>query len=296
MSDDRSATHRRRSVGPVQLHTVEAGDPSGPLVVLLHGFPEFWYSWRHQIPALVDAGFRVVAPDLRGYGLSDRPAGVAAYRVEALVADVVGLVRACGAARATLVGHDWGGVIAWLVAMARPDVVARLAVANAPHPAVFAAALRTPKQWLRSAYIGLFWLPVVPELLLGARSAAGVRWLLRAAAVHADTFTGDDLRHYAETFDGPQALTAPLAYYRALPRHGLASPRPFDARIVTAPTLILWGAQDLALPVRLADPGSARAPDRQVEVIPEAGHFVHADAPERVNALLTGFLSPLLQS
>src|SRR5579884_3024966 len=159
-------THRHASVNGVRLHYVEAG--RGPLVVLLHGFPEFWYSWRHQIPALAAAGFRVLAPDLRGYNESDKPPGVAAYGLERVAGDVAALVRHAGERRAAVVGHDWGGGIAWWLAMHRPDVVGRLAVLNAPHPAAFRRELRTPGQLLRSWYVFFFQLPALPEWLFRA--------------------------------------------------------------------------------------------------------------------------------
>ncbi len=213
---DELVTHRMVDVGEVTLHVAEAG--TGPLVVLLHGFPEFWYGWRHQIPALAAAGYRVAAPDLRGYGLSDKPRGEAAYGGPALTGDVAGLVRALGEQRAVVVGHDWGGVIAWLTAMSRPEVVDRLVVANAPHPAVFGRALASPAQLLRSSYMGFFQLPAVPELLLGAGGATVLRRLLRAATVRPDAFTEADLARYAEAFAEPGALSGALAYYRSMGR------------------------------------------------------------------------------
>ncbi len=279
--------HREGVVNGVRLHWVEAGD--GPLVVLVHGFPEFWWSWRHQIPALVAAGFRVVAVDLRGYNRSGRPAGLRAYRSTVVAADVAALVRACGAGPARLVGHDWGGIAAWLVAASDPRVVDRLVVVNAPHPLAYRRGLRRPTQALRSAYVALFQLPAAPELALGARRCAGLRRLLTTAAAPG-TFTDDDLERYAEAFSQPGALTAALAYYRAL---RLPPYRPVPAErsgVVRAPVLVVWGRRDPALSPALADPGDDLAPDCRVEMI-DAGHFVHAEAPARVNALVTGFLA-----
>src|SRR5919199_846997 len=126
-------THHHAIVNGVRLHYVEAGE--GPLVVLLHGFPEFWYSWRKQIPALAAAGFRVLAPDLRGYNLSDKPPGTHAYRMEMLTADVAGLIAHAGGGRAAVVGHDWGGAVAWMMPLRHPAAVSRLVILNAPHPA-----------------------------------------------------------------------------------------------------------------------------------------------------------------
>jgi pimeloyl-ACP methyl ester carboxylesterase len=303
--------HRMVEVGDVRLHVVEAGE--GPLVVLLHGFPEFWYSWRHQIPALAAAGYRVVAPDLRGYHLSDRPGPVSAYRGEALTGDVAGLIAACGESRATVVGHDWGGIVAWLTAMTRPEVVERLVVCNAPHPARFAEGLRSPQQWVRSAYMLAFQAPLLPELVLSAGRGAALRALLRLAAVRPDAFTDAELARYAEAFPDPAALRGPLAYYRWMgrrmaggmdvgaltrrllgrgrPQTGGDTPRAQRVRRIDAPTLVLWGTRDPVLPVSLADPGEEHVPDRRVRLVEHAGHFVQADAPEQVNAALLAFLA-----
>ncbi len=287
---DDVVTSCEATVNGIRLHWVEAG--SGPLVVLLHGFPEFWYSWRHQIPALAAAGYRVVAPDLRGYAQSGKPAGYDSYTGAALTGDVAGLVAACGAQRATVVGHDWGGVIAWLTALTRPEVVERLVVLNAPHPAVFARAVRNPWQAVRSAYMALFQLPVVPEAMLRANDFAMLRLALRAMSVRPDAFTASDLDRYAEAFARPGALTGALAYYRVQGRSLARAARTARTpRTVTAPTLVIWGRRDPVLGVDLADPGPDRVPDRRVEVVDDAGHFVQADAPEEVNRLLLEFLA-----
>src|SRR3954470_24182831 len=148
-------------VGEVTLHYVEAGE--GPLVVLLHGFPEFWFGWRLQIAPLVAAGFRVVAPDLRGYNLSSKPTGLDAYTADRLAADIRGLIRERGAESALVVGHDWGGTIAWTMAMNHPEVVDRLAILDAAHPRRFQQALLNPRQALRTWYLFYFALPGLPE-------------------------------------------------------------------------------------------------------------------------------------
>jgi len=286
---DELVTHRMVEVGDVRLHVAEAG--TGPLVLLLHGFPEFWYSWRHQIPVLAEAGYRVVAPDLRGYGQSDKPTGLDAYSVKALTGDVAGLIRALGEQRATVVGHDWGGSAAWVLGVADPELVDRLVICNAPHPAVFAKALRDPLQLLRFSYMAFFQVPALPEALLGARDAAGLRWFLRAASTRSGAFADEDLERYAEAFAEPGALTGALAYYRSmgralLDRRGAAPP----SRPVQAPTMVIWGTGDQILPLSLADPGRRRVPDLRLEPIEGAGHFVQSDAPDRVNTLLLDFL------
>ena len=152
---------RYADLGDVRLHYVEAGE--GPLVLMLHGFPQFWYQWRHQVPALVEAGFRVVAPDMRGYNLSDKPPGVRAYRVELLARDVERLILACGEGTADVVGHDWGAIVAWVAAMRHPGCVGKLAILNVPHPARFLEGLLSPGQLLRSSYMFFFQIPRLPE-------------------------------------------------------------------------------------------------------------------------------------
>ena len=163
-------THREEQNNGVRLHWVEAGE--GPPVVLLHGFPEFWWGWRRQIQPLADAGFRVIAPDLSGYNLSDKPHGAAACRIQALVAGADALVRHSGAERAHVVGHDWGGIIAWWPAMTAPERVDRLAILNAPHPKAFRREIRTPGQLRRSWYAMAFQLPALPEMAIRARGFA----------------------------------------------------------------------------------------------------------------------------
>jgi epoxide hydrolase 4 len=274
-------------VGAVRLHAVEAGD--GPLVVLLHGFPEFWYSWRHQIPALAAAGLRVVAPDLRGCNLSDKPRGLAAYRVRELAADVAGLIAACGEEQAAVVGHDWGGTVAWALAIRHPERVERLVIVNSPHPLRFLAAVRQPAQLARSWYMLLFQLPWLPEALLRMRRFAGLRRTLRRAAAHAGTFTDEDLDRYGEAFAQPGALTAAINYYRAM-RLRQRRDVPGGMPAVEAPVLVVWGDRDHVLGPELADPGPRYAPNRRVEHLPHAAHFAHQDDHERVNALLVEFL------
>lgn len=159
-------THRYADLGDVRLHYVEAGE--GPLVVLLHGFPQFWYMWRFQIPALAEAGFRVIVPDMRGYNLSEKLPKVADYRVELLARDVERLIEACGARSAAVVGHDWGAMVAWMAAMLHPERVERLGILNVPHPERFARGLLRPPQLLRSSYMFFFQVPRLPEKVLAA--------------------------------------------------------------------------------------------------------------------------------
>jgi pimeloyl-ACP methyl ester carboxylesterase len=278
--------HHEAKINGTCLHFVEAG--VGPLVVLLHGFPQFWYCWRHQISALAEAGFRVIAPDMRGYNLSDKPEGVAAYRMEELVEDVVSLVRHAGEKIAHVVGHDWGGVIAWTVAQRRPEVVNRLAVLNAPHPAAYRRELRSFDQLSRSWYVLFFQLPWLPERYLRAGHFARLGRMFRADPSRADTFTPQDVRRYKEALGQPGAVTAAVNYYRAALRY--PQTREEMERPVSVPTLVIWGERDRYLSPRLLDGLEQWVPGVRVERLPGVSHWVQEESPEEVNRLLINFL------
>lgn len=279
--------HREAIVNGVRLHYVEAG--SGPLVVLLHGFPEFWYSWRHQIAALSAAGFHVIAPDMRGYNLSEKPPGVRSYRIENLTADVAALIRHTGARTAAVVGHDWGGVVAWAMPVHHPEVVERLVVLNAPHPGAFQRELKTLDQISRSWYIAFFLLPWLPELAIRAFDYHVIGRMLRSDPRAAGAFTDEDIERYKDALRQPGALTAALNYYRAAARRG---PRGAGrlAKAIGVPALLIWGQRDRHLTARLTEGLERWVPDLTVEVLPEASHWVQNDQPERVNWLLAEFL------
>ncbi|HYE37599.1 alpha/beta hydrolase [Methylocaldum sp.] len=279
--------HRYAVVNGMRLHWVEAG--TGPLVVLLHGFPEFWYAWRHQIPALAKAGFRVIALDLRGYNESEKPVGIRRYRVETLADDVLAIIHALGQERCAVVGHDWGGAIAWYLAMRHPEAVENLIVLNAPHPERFFQELRTLAQLRKSWYVFFFQFPWLPERLFRAGDYARLGHLLRTEPVRRDAFTEADIRCYQEALAQPGALTAALNYYRALFTRNLLQLRR-QIRPIHAPTLLIWGEQDRYLGVGLTQGLERWVPDIQIERIPEASHWVQADAPEHVNSLIIGFL------
>jgi pimeloyl-ACP methyl ester carboxylesterase len=280
--------HHEARVNGVRLHYVEAG--GGPLVVLLHGFPEFWYSWRWQIPALAEAGFRVLAPDLRGYNLSEKPAGVQSYRVEALTADVAGLIRHAGERRAAIAGHDWGGAIAWMLAMRQPEMVEKLIILNAPHPAAFVRELRTWPQRLKSWYILFFQLPALPEWYLRAGNYAALETVFRRDPVRSDSFTDEDIQKYKLAIGRPGALTAALNYYRAAFR-SLVRGEVSNVRAIDVPTLLLWGEQDRYLGLGVTHGLEQWISNLRVERIAEASHWVQMDARERVNQLMVEFLA-----
>jgi epoxide hydrolase 4 len=270
-------------VGDVRLHYVEAG--KGPLVVLLHGFPEFWFGWRLQIAPLVAAGFRVVAPDTRGCNLSSHPDGVAAYTVDKLATDIAGLIRELGAESAIVVGHDWGGSIAWTLAMNHPEVVDQLAVLNAAHPRKLNEGLRHPSQLRRSWYFFFFQPPGLPERIVRARHWRFFRNFLRDAR---PAYTDDEIDRYIEAWSEPEAATAMIDYYRAAVRK--KSP---EVRAIAAPTLIIWGERDRYLGPHLAEPHHDDVPNLdRVERLPDASHWVHHDESERVTQLLTDFFAP----
>lgn len=272
-------TDRLRHVNGIRLHCLEAGPESGPPVLLLHGFPEDSRAWKKQIGPLARAGFRVVAPDLRGYHLSDRPAGVQAYRIDTLLDDVVALIHSLGYTRAHVVGHDWGGIIAWALAIRSPEVVDRLAVLNAPHPAAFRRELRRAEQKRRSWYVAFFQLPWLPEQLLP---------LLGRYALHGrpGSFSAADLTGYQAAWSQPGAASAMIHYYRALVRFGNV-----EGARVQAPTLLLWGMQDVALVPELSEGLEEWVPDLRVMRFPDATHWLMRDEPVRVNNLLTEFLA-----
>jgi pimeloyl-ACP methyl ester carboxylesterase len=284
--DSPELTHARAPVGSgITLHYVEAGE--GPLVVLLHGFPEFWYSWRRQIPALAAAGFRVVAPDMRGYNLSDRPADWRDYDTDLLADDIAGLVAALGEERAHIVGHDWGAAVAYTLAMRHPEIVERLAILNVPHPERMISALRTLSQLRKSWYMFFFQLPIIPERLLARDNYSFAKRSLRAGSP--GSFSDEDLARYVEAWSQPGALTGMINYYRAALRR---TPRSAQAglRPIAAQTLVIWGERDAYIGRELAEPLPQWVPNVRVERLPQATHWVQHEAPEQVNELLVGFL------
>ena len=273
----------------VRLHVRAAGPDDGPLVVLLHGFPEFWYGWRHQIPALAEAGYRVVVPDQRGYNRSGAPRAVAAYDLDRLADDVCALIEAAGRDRASVVGHDWGAMVGWHLAHTYPECLRRLAILNVPHPHVFRRTLRSsPAQLLRSTYALFFQIPALPEWLLGRNDGQGLAALLRWSS-HSDTFDGADLALYRRAWRRPGRLRSMLHWYRAAVRRALRTPPP--SAPIDVPTLVVWGAQDIALHRRMAAPSAAMCTDGHLEVLDDATHWVQHDAPDLVNRHLLDHLA-----
>ncbi len=281
-----SLEHEFIETNGIRLHVVCAGPEDGPLVVLLHGFPEFWYGWRKQIAALVDAGLRVVVPDQRGYNLSGKPREVKAYNIDVLAADVVGLIGAVGRNRASLVGHDWGGAVAWWVATRYPQHVDRLAILNMPHPWVMKRTLeRSWRQRRRSWYILFFQLPLLPEWALRRGNWRVLTRALRASA-HREAFTDADLERYTEAWSQPSALRSMLNWYRAAMRF---PPKAIERPAVAAPTLIIWGAQDRFLGRDMATQSIDICRDGRLVFLEQETHWLQHEAAGRVNALLQEF-------
>jgi pimeloyl-ACP methyl ester carboxylesterase len=266
------------------LHYVEAGE--GPLVILLHGFPEFWFGWRSQIAPLAASGYRVVAADTRGYNLSSKPEDFKAYGVDELADDIQGLIRELGADSAHIVGHDWGGTIAWTLAMNHPEVVERLAILNAAHPRRLSEGLKNPNQLRKSWYFFFFATPGLPEEVVHLRDWHFFRHFLHEAN---PPYTEQEFERYVEAWSQPGAAAGMINYYRASVRQSqkeaLAKLRP-----LSAPTLVIWGEGDSYLGADLAEPDKDDVPNLdRVERLPDASHWVHHDEADRVNKLLTDF-------
>jgi pimeloyl-ACP methyl ester carboxylesterase len=271
----------------IKLHTVQTGPKSGVPVILLHGFPEFWYGWRKQIPALAEAGCRVIVPDQRGYNLSDKPEGITSYDLYTLAGDVLGLIHVLDYEKVNLVGHDWGGIVAWALAMSRPEKLHKLTILNAPHPAVMRKFLRRDfEQMRRSWYAGFFQIPWLPESIL---SAGNFRAMIRGMKNTAkkNTFTSEDFERYKEAWSQPGALTSMLNWYRAIIRRPLRMP---ENTRVKVRTLMMWGMKDFALTHRMARPSMDYCDEGNLILFPESTHWVHLDAVEEVNHYLLDFL------
>ncbi|MBD2578623.1 alpha/beta hydrolase [Oscillatoria sp. FACHB-1406] len=277
--------HEFITTNGVRLHYVTQGE--GPLMLMLHGFPEFWYSWRHQIPEFAK-DYKVVALDLRGYNDSEKPQDVNAYRMEELLGDVEGVIRALGYERCVLVGHDWGGAIAWFFADRFPQLLDKLIVLNLPHPAKFAEGLQTnPRQLLRSWYIFFFQLPWLPEFLLGLNDCSAIADAFSQMAIDKSAFAPTDLQAFQNAAGKPGALTAMLNYYRnVFPI--LTRSRPWN--ILEVPTLLIWGEEDTALGKELTHGTEALVRDFQIHYIPNCSHWVQQERPELVNQYMREFL------
>lgn len=271
----------------IRLHYVTAG--KGPLVVLLHGFPEFWYEWRHQIPLLAKH-FTVVAPDLRGYNESDKPSKVADYRLSVVEEDIVGLIHELGHEKALIVGHDWGGAVAWRLALDHPEVVKKLVILNSPHPQMFAKAMAKFKQVRKVWYMLFFQLPFLPELLIKINLKAALRFIMQKKARNKSAITDADIDQYVAALRKPHAIASALNYYRAAFRNRKKETS-LKGKKIDAPTLLLWGLND---PVLGKDLTEGMDPlfntTCEVHYLKNCSHWVNEEQPEEVSKELLAFL------
>ena len=270
----------------VRLRVARAGE--GPPVVLLHGFPEDSRTWKHQIAALVASGHSVAVPDQRGYLESDRPTDAGAYLMKHLVADVAAVVRSTGHGTAHVVGHDWGGVVAWTFAATHPQLLEKLVILNAPHPELYRRELGKSRQALRAWYVLLFRIPRLSEWLLSARDFKAVRDLFGKRPAK-PAFTQEEIDGYVDALSRPGALTAALRWYRDnASAEAQRASRPVRTQ---APTLVIWGMRDSALVPELLDGLDEVAPNVRIHRIAAASHWVQNEAPDEVNRAIIDFLA-----
>ncbi len=272
-----------------EVATMGTGDR---LALCLHGFPEHAYSWRYQMPLLARLGYRVWAPNLRGYGNTDSPQEVSAYKTRTLVEDIAGLIKAAGAKETLLIAHDWGGVLAWSLAMYQPHLIDRLIILNLPHPACFARELRKPPQLFKSWYIYFFQLPWLPELMLRRNNARATSGVIRGTSRNPARFPAEDLEVYRANAARPGGLTAMINWYRALLRGGgLRRSMPQNIPTINIPTLFLWGDADSALSINTTRGTEKYVSNLTFRVFPGVSHWIQQEAPEAVNAMLEAWLS-----
>lgn len=283
-----AVTHESIKTKGLRFEVTSAGT-GDKLALLLHGFPECAYSWRYQIPMLARLGYRVWAPNLRGYGKSDKPKGISEYAIDKLEQDVADLIDASGAKSVLLCGHDWGGMIAWHFAMHGVRPIERLVIMNAPHPACFYQRARTLRQLRKSWYIVFFQIPYLPELLLSRRNCEPVARAFLRMAMDKSRFPDDVLEVFRNNACEPGALTAMLNYYRAI-RHSVRIHRPRGFPRIDVPTLMLWGERDAALGKELTYGTDQHVSNFTVRYLPNVSHWVQQEAPETVNGMLEAWL------
>ncbi len=286
--DEHNLEHVILPTNGIRLHVVQSGSRYGSQVILLHGFPEFWYGWRRQIQPLAEAGFRVWAPDQRGYNLSDKPKGIAAYRFDELARDVVGLIDVAGVDKCYLAGHDWGAAVAWWVALRYPERLHKLAILNVPHPAVMMKTVFTSfTQLRRSWYMFFFQIPFLSEAILRNQDWTPVVKMLTAGS-RPGSFTADDLDLYRQAWWRKGAFTSMINWYRA----ALQMPPDMGGSLrIQVPTLMLWGAQDIALGREMAQPSLNLCEHGKLIFFEESSHWVQLDEAQAVNQHLVEFFS-----
>lgn len=292
LNDPQLGEHKYVQLKNVKLHYVEKGDKTKPLMLFLHGFPEFWYSWRHQIKEFSE-DYWVVAPDLRGYGDSEKPDGIKFYHAKYIVEDIKNLVEALERDKIILVAHDWGGLIAWYFVMLYPDLIDTYIIMNAPHPLYYTKQLSTNfTQFRMSWYVFFFQTPYLPELMMRLQDLKALNLIFRSKK-RTSPYSEEDKEAYRFTFGKPGAFTPPLNYYRA--NFGLTSEfsKSINRNVKLPPGLMIFGKRDLAIHLDTVKILPEKIPNLTLEVIDDATHFVQQDDPDRVNQLMQDFLEKL---
>jgi len=275
----------------LRFHVATCGE-GDRLALLLHGFPECWYSWRYQMPLLASLGYRVWAPDLRGYGETTWLPNVRDYAIESLLEDVAQLIDAAKPSSTLLVAHDWGGIIAWYFALRQLRPLERLVVMNLPHPAVMERVMRTARQLRRSWYAFFFQIPWLPEKLMAAQGYRAIGEAFRGMAIDKSRFPDEVLKVYRDNAARPGALTAMIHYYRALGRGGGgARQRKLGYPRIDTPTLMIWGEEDTALGKETTYGTEEFVSNLTLRYLPNVSHWVQQEAPEKVNEILTDWLT-----
>lgn len=278
-------TEKKYWVNNISLQVREGGRPDGKVMLFLHGFPEGGYAWRKQIPYFIERGYRVVVPDQRGYNQSSKPEGIKAYSMPNLVKDVAELIGQLRQQKVVLIGHDWGGAVAWVVAIQHPHLLDKLVVLNLPHPEVMKKTLkRWPPQLLRSWYMGFFQVPVLPELACSAADFALLEEGMHRSALPG-TFSDEEMKQYKEAWRQPGTVRAMLNWYRAI-RHR----SPFPPGRIHLPALLLWGKKDLFLSHRMAQPSIEKCRNGKLVMLAEASHWLQHEVPKKVNSLIEDFI------
>ncbi|XP_067666828.1 epoxide hydrolase 4-like [Haliotis asinina] len=288
LSDPGLGTHGYVHLEDVRIHYVAHGDETKPLMLFVHGFPEFWYSWRYQLREF-KKDYRVVAIDMRGYGESDKPSGVDSYQLSKMVADLKQIIPALGYRSCVLVSHDWGGAIAWSFTALHPELVDKLIVMNCTSLDAFRSYIEKHlSQFKKSWYVFFFQLPFLPELALQVRDMKQLERLFtgRRCGLTSGKLSADDLEAYKYSFSRPGAATATLNYYRGMLRFPSTKKMPR----ISCPVLTIWGCKDAAIDIGVAATGDAFADNYTVKYIEEASHWVMIDTPSKVNELMKEFL------
>ena len=278
---------KKYTVNKLELQVTEVGSAGQPVILFLHGFPETSEAWHHQLQFFARSGFYAVAPDQRGYNTSSKPHGVKAYTLTNLSADIAALIRQLTTGKVYLVGHDWGGAVAWAMAIHHPALIQKLIILNMPHPSVMHQHLESnPAQQLKSWYTGFFQMPWLPELLC---QAFNFKWLKKSLIKTAlpTTFSAEKLANYQKAWQQPGALTAMINWYRAHKYNSLPVDKP-----VKIPTLLIWGKKDIFLGAEMAEPSIQQCSQGKLEFIEDATHWLHHEKPDLVNQLILAFIRP----